>query len=246
MFVKVKRSQVSFTYALEILHRYQRDIASLHRVALTSVTAREFWVRSPNGTWQFFVIRDDSVMEIQADGRYIPRESLPVWTGTCPVPADGTNDPLSPIGERESIPPFLHPPQESIPAGSIRARFGLCYPLAGVFFILYLQKTVHFYTLFSNTPFTCHSWQTGQYPSSYKTLMYAIGRQNEGGWIGSTVKEKEGLFLRAGFFRSDHLSTRNHQLSKEDLNSSKRETPPSFSLLYHRPIPILSRSSYCI
>jgi hypothetical protein len=97
VFVKVKRSQVSLTYALEILHRYQRDIASLHRVALTSVTAREFWVRSPNGTWQFFLIRHDSVMEIRADGRYIPCESLPVWTGDMSgSPADGTNDPLSP------------------------------------------------------------------------------------------------------------------------------------------------------
>jgi hypothetical protein len=97
VFVKVKRSQVSFTYALEILHRYQRDIASLHRVALTSVTAREFWVRSPNGTWQFFLIRHDSVVEIQADGRYIPCGSLPVWTGDISgSPADGTNDPLSP------------------------------------------------------------------------------------------------------------------------------------------------------
>jgi hypothetical protein len=93
----VKRSQVSFTFALEILHRYQRDIASLHRVALTSVTAREFWVRSPNGTWQFFLIRHDSVMEIQADGMYIPCGSLPVWTGDISVsPADNTNDPLSP------------------------------------------------------------------------------------------------------------------------------------------------------
>ena len=72
VFVKVKRSQTPFTYALEILHRYQRDIASLHRVALTSVTAREFWVRSPNGTWQFFLIRHDSVMEISADGYVYP------------------------------------------------------------------------------------------------------------------------------------------------------------------------------
>ena len=97
VFVKVKRSQTSFTYALEILHRYQREIASLHRVALTSVTAREFWVRSPNGTWQFFLVRHDSVMEIRADGMYIPCESLPVWTGDMSgSPADGTNDPISP------------------------------------------------------------------------------------------------------------------------------------------------------
>jgi hypothetical protein len=102
VFVKVKRSQTSFTYALEILHRYQREIASLHRVALTNVTAREFWVRSPDGTWQFFLIRHDSVLEIRADGMYIPRESLPVRTvDLSGTPADGTDDPVSPSEDGE-------------------------------------------------------------------------------------------------------------------------------------------------
>ena len=102
VFVKVKRSQTSFTYALEILHRYQREIACLHRVALTSVTAREFWVRSPDGTWQFFLIRHDSVLEIRADGMYIPCESLPVMTvDLSGTPADGTDDPVSPSEDGE-------------------------------------------------------------------------------------------------------------------------------------------------
>ncbi len=91
VFVKVKRSQTSFTYPLEILHHYEREIASLHRVALTNVTAREFWVRSPKGTWQFFLVRHDSVLEIRADGVYIPCETLPVKTANLSEsPADGT------------------------------------------------------------------------------------------------------------------------------------------------------------
>ena len=102
VFVKVKRSQISFTYVLEILQRYQREIASLHRMALTSVTAREFWVRSPNGTWQFFLIRHDSVLEIRANGMYTPCESLPVrvvdLSGT---PTDGTDTPVTPSEEGE-------------------------------------------------------------------------------------------------------------------------------------------------
>jgi len=97
VFVKVKRSQTSFTYPLEILHCYEREIASLHRVTLTSITSREFWVRSPNGTWQFFLIRHDSVLEIRANGMYIPRESLPVGTiDLSGIPADGTDGPESP------------------------------------------------------------------------------------------------------------------------------------------------------
>ena len=96
VFVKVKRSQSSFTYALQILIHYQREIASLHQVALTSVTVREFWVRSPNGTWQFFLIRHDSVLEIRADGMYIPRESIPVRTvDLSGTPSDGMDESVS-------------------------------------------------------------------------------------------------------------------------------------------------------
>lgn len=103
VFVKVKRSQTTFTYPMEILHKYQREIASLHRVALTSATAREFWVRSPAGEWQFFLVRHDSVMEVRADGRYIPRESLPVETVDLSgsTPADGTDDTSSPSDNGE-------------------------------------------------------------------------------------------------------------------------------------------------
>jgi hypothetical protein len=82
VFVKVKRSRTSFTYPLEVLAKYEREIASLHRVALTRVTAREFWVRSPAGEWQHFLIRHDSVIEIRADGTYIPREVLPLEAGS--------------------------------------------------------------------------------------------------------------------------------------------------------------------
>ena len=72
IFVKVKRSLTKFTWPLEVLHQYQREIAHVHRVPLTAVTAREFWVRHPNGTWQFFLIRHDSLIEVQADGTYPP------------------------------------------------------------------------------------------------------------------------------------------------------------------------------
>jgi hypothetical protein len=94
VFVKVKRSQTSFTYPLEVLCKYQREIASLHRVALTRVTAREFWARAPVGEWQFFLVRHDSVVEVRADGTYIPRESLPLETvDLSRTPADGTGSP---------------------------------------------------------------------------------------------------------------------------------------------------------
>jgi len=97
VFVKVKRSQISFTYPLEVLSRYEREIASLHRVALTRTTAREFWVRSPAGEWQYFLIRHDSVIEVRANGMYIPREALPIETVDLSGGPDGsTGDTAAP------------------------------------------------------------------------------------------------------------------------------------------------------
>jgi hypothetical protein len=80
IFVKVKRSLTNFSWPREVLHQYEREIAHVHRVPLTAVTAREFWVRHPNGTWQFFLIRHDSIIEIRADGTWTPRAELPVIT----------------------------------------------------------------------------------------------------------------------------------------------------------------------
>lgn len=78
VFVKMKRSLTTFTYPLEVLNQYQREVAQVHRVPLTQVTAREFWFRSPRGKWQFFLIRHDSIVEIRADGMYNPPAELPI------------------------------------------------------------------------------------------------------------------------------------------------------------------------
>ncbi len=95
IFVKVKRSLTNFSWPREVLHQYEREIAHVHRVPLTTVTAREFWVRHPNGTWQFFLIRHDSIIEIRADGTWTPRAELPIIisepVGEESSPDRGTN-----------------------------------------------------------------------------------------------------------------------------------------------------------
>lgn len=89
IFVRIKRSLTTFTWPLEVLHQYQREIAHVHRVPLTLVTVREFWVRHPNGTWQFFLIRHDSIIEIRAGGTYTPDEVIPA---IIPGPAESCPD----------------------------------------------------------------------------------------------------------------------------------------------------------
>jgi hypothetical protein len=78
VFVRVKRSVTHFTDPLEILYQYRRDAGRLHRVPLTAVTARELWVGTPRGKWHFFLIRHDSIFEVQRDGTVIPCVALPI------------------------------------------------------------------------------------------------------------------------------------------------------------------------
>jgi len=78
VFVRVKRSVAHFTDPFEILQQYRRDAGRLHRIPLTAVTARELWVRTPRGKWQFFLIRHDSIFEVQRDGTVIPHVALPI------------------------------------------------------------------------------------------------------------------------------------------------------------------------
>lgn len=88
VFVKVKRSLTAFTWPLEVLHQYQRDIANVHRIPLTAVTAREVWIRHPNRKWQFFLVRHDSVVEIGTGGFYTPPAEIP---SAVSEPAKGSN-----------------------------------------------------------------------------------------------------------------------------------------------------------
>lgn len=98
IFVKVKRSLTKFTWPLEVLHQYQREIAQVHRIPLTAVTAREFWVRHPDRKWQFFLIRHNSIVEIGPGGTYTPHAEIPT---IIHEPAKETS---SPSGETDFTP----------------------------------------------------------------------------------------------------------------------------------------------
>ncbi len=71
IFIRVKRSVTHISDPKEILAMYQREIIRLRKVSLTGVIARELWVRSPRGSWQFFRILADRIVEIRRDGTII-------------------------------------------------------------------------------------------------------------------------------------------------------------------------------
>lgn len=99
VFVRVRRTLTRFTWPLEVLSQYRYDIARVHRLPLTEVTAREFWLRLPNGKWQYFLVRHDGLFEIEADGRHFPRAELPVVTAEFSPEEESASDPGSSSSE---------------------------------------------------------------------------------------------------------------------------------------------------
>jgi hypothetical protein len=99
-FVKVKRTLSHISDPMEILHDYNREIRHLGKIPVTPVAAREFWVRSPRGSWQFFLIGKDKIVEIQADGTIIPGTDhplvMPKPKGPVALPAESISPQQAP------------------------------------------------------------------------------------------------------------------------------------------------------
>ena len=67
IYVRVKRIKREARTIEEILDACGPDIARLRRVPPTAGLFRELWVRSPKGTWRFFIVLDDRVVELPPD-----------------------------------------------------------------------------------------------------------------------------------------------------------------------------------
>jgi hypothetical protein len=65
--VRVTRSHSRISSPQELAIQFSSGIAGLRKVPLTAVVSRELWVLLPWGTWQYFLIGDDSITEIHED-----------------------------------------------------------------------------------------------------------------------------------------------------------------------------------
>jgi hypothetical protein len=72
VFVKIKRTRTQIRDTLDIIAQYRREIARLRRIPGTPVVSRELWVRQQRGSWLFYRIHDDTVIEIGSDVAAIP------------------------------------------------------------------------------------------------------------------------------------------------------------------------------
>ncbi len=68
-FIRVKRVLSKTNDPAGILEAYRREIRALAQVPKTPVSARELWVRSPRGAWQFFSVGDTTLTENGPDGQ---------------------------------------------------------------------------------------------------------------------------------------------------------------------------------
>jgi hypothetical protein len=67
VFIRVKRGRSLIRSPQELVVLFSSDIAGLRSVPLTQAVSRQIWVRLPWGTWQYFSIFDDGIVEIQPD-----------------------------------------------------------------------------------------------------------------------------------------------------------------------------------
>ena len=85
VFVRVRRCRSHLMSPEDCAAECKQDILHLRRVPLTGVTTRELWLLSPWGTWQYFRILDDRLIEIRADGTPVLQGVVPGVPPSCPV-----------------------------------------------------------------------------------------------------------------------------------------------------------------
>jgi len=112
IYVRVRRIKREADTLEEILVACEADIARIRRVPPTAGLVRELWVRSPKGTWRFFIILDDRIVEI-------PAESLPGNAGTRPLrenapgPDQSSVSAVFPVPREGFVCPFTVPSPSS-------------------------------------------------------------------------------------------------------------------------------------
>ena len=58
----------------DLAEYYQKEIAQLRVIARDAAVTAELWLRSKHGTWRFFLVTPNSLVEIDRDGK-------PVFSG---------------------------------------------------------------------------------------------------------------------------------------------------------------------
>jgi hypothetical protein len=94
-FVKIRHTRSNVSAPEEILNLCNAVIREFRMMPESAVSARELWTLSPHGTWQFFRITADAIIEIRSDGSMIPGTGTslpdphPILPGGPGIPGPG-------------------------------------------------------------------------------------------------------------------------------------------------------------
>ena len=65
---KVKRARSRIREPKDIAVMFKSEITNIRTQQLPTLVQREFWILAPWGSWQFFLVREDWIIEISPDG----------------------------------------------------------------------------------------------------------------------------------------------------------------------------------
>jgi len=109
--VRVRRTRMISITPAEVLFAYERDIARIRRVPATAVSLRELWVRTSLGTWQFFLVLDDRIVEIPAEAMPENADNGRHLREDAPLPDRSTFPNMSSPRGGAFVCPFMGPPK---------------------------------------------------------------------------------------------------------------------------------------
>ena len=74
-FIRVSYCAQIFATVAEIVSAFPGDLARLRRIAGDRSISRELWLRSRYGRWRFFRLTEDSLIELEQNGKVIREKS---------------------------------------------------------------------------------------------------------------------------------------------------------------------------
>jgi hypothetical protein len=146
-FVRARFAERILATSAQVAAEFRDDIARLRAVAEAAGISRELWLRSRHGTWRFFRIIANGLVEISRDGQALPDDGAGpaawwdayppvrifagIFVGTCEIPPFGRDlfriflqQPLNLIFLSRIFPGYFFPGEW---ASSFRSGFLLEY-----------------------------------------------------------------------------------------------------------------------
>ena len=94
--VPVSFARIMFAPAIlagmpELADYFKKEITGLRLIARNASITAELWIRSKHGTWRFFLVRPDSLVEIDQQGNRLVSVQMVSYTNGALVREEGSS-----------------------------------------------------------------------------------------------------------------------------------------------------------